>query len=535
MTMKRISMGYRWPIVGLSVLVCLMAAALLGYGWSAAQARSAAKDANFHIIQWALDIAEEQRSLIFQLSSGTRTPCSEEDIAILRHQIFKARYVGDVARVEQGTLKCSALWGLWSKPYVLPGHRKNTKSGIALWKDLPNPVTPVFQVDIAANDSVAVFTNPGAYGDIQAHLGEVRARIYARDGKYVYKEIDTTVARGSAPDFLSALWITGMAKNCAPANGPDICSESRVRVDGRFPMLIAGLAGAALGAAIGMALLLWWRGSFGLRASLLEALQQRKIRIEYQPLRALATGRVMGAEALARWTHGEAGPISPATFIPWVESLGLQQAFTRYVVRSALDGVQELLTREAAFYLSINIFPANLEDDTFFGFLLDSVKSRKIEPSRIVLEITESVEFVSKTPAELFKRYRDAGFRIFLDDFGVGYSNLGSLMRWSIDGVKLDRLFVQSIGDFSGTVPVLDQVLEMAKQLHLLLVIEGIETQDQADFILKRAPHAVGQGWLLGRPGAASQLEMGVGTAEPERVDRMSGGGRFGAESLPVL
>ena len=245
----------------------------------------------------------------------------------------------------------------------------------------------------------------------------------------------------------------------------------------------------------------------------MDALRQQKIRIEYQPLRALATGKVKGAEALARWTHDEVGPISPATFIPWIESLGLQKTFTRYVVQNALDGVNELLAHQASFYLSINVSPSSLEDDSFFGFLLESVRKRNIEPSRIVLEITESVQFVSESPAELFNQYREAGFKIFLDDFGVGYSNLGNLMHWKIDGVKLDRLFVQSIGDSSENVPVLDQVLEMAKQLGLLLVIEGVETQDQADFILKRAPHAVGQGWLLGRPGPASQLDIGGSTA----------------------
>ena len=517
MNIKPIPSGYKILFIGIAVFSSFAAAVLIGYGLSAIAARREARSASFHITQWAVDIAEEQKTLIVKLDSNKNTPCSDEDITVLRHQIFSSKYVGDIARLENGALKCSALWGVWSRPHVLPAERKEAGGGIFLWKDFPSPVAPSIMVDMAASENVAVFTNPSAFAGVGEHLGELQSRIYSRDGKYIYKEIDTTARSETASNLSSwlknKLWITGVARNCAPAKGPDICSESTVRIDGRPAFLIAGLAGAALGASIGVALLLWSRGSFGLRASLMDALRQQKIRIEYQPLRALATGKVKGAEALARWTHDEVGPISPATFIPWIESLGLQKTFTRYVVQNALDGVNELLAHQASFYLSINVSPSSLEDDSFFGFLLESVRKRNIEPSRIVLEITESVQFVSESPAELFIQYREAGFKIFLDDFGVGYSNLGNLMHWKIDGVKLDRLFVQSIGDSSENVPVLDQVLEMAKQLGLLLVIEGVETQDQADFILKRAPHAVGQGWLLGRPGPASQLDIGGSTA----------------------
>lgn len=222
------------------------------------------------------------------------------------------------------------------------------------------------------------------------------------------------------------------------------------------------------------------------------------------------TGKALKAlvpeAVIVGWTHEEVGPIPPDTFIPWVESMGLRRPFTRYIIRNAIDGVRERLTAAQPFYLSVNVFPADLEDDLFLEFLVHCVAERGVSPERIVLEVTESARFSIASPAELFKRYRKAGFKIFLDDFGVGYSNLGNIFQWDVSGIKLDRIFVRSIGDVASAIPVLDQVIEMANQLDIQLVVEGMEMRRQVDYIVERAPHAVGQGWYFGQPVPAGEL-----------------------------
>lgn len=507
-------MRYRLLFIALPVLASMILAGAAGYAISALNAKKKSQHTNEHLVQWAQDIAKEQVDLILKLSV-TDAPCSDEDITVLRRQMVASKYVGDIARIHDGALRCSAVWGHWRKPYVLPAGGKEVRHGILLWKNLPGPHDSLVAGDVAANGSVAIFTGPAAYRDVGGHLGPMRARAFSRDGRHVYWSFDTTSA--SAPDAGFLPWLKKQSQvvatttTCAKMDDPDICVASTASIDARQTLLLAALAGLVLGAAIGAALLLWWRGSFGLRASLVEALRRRKICIEYQPLKSLASGEVKGAEALARWTHDEVGPIPPDTFVSWIESMGLRQTFTRYVVQSALDGARDLLAGPTPFNLSVNVFPGDLEDVSFLGFLVEAVNERCIDPGRVILEVTESAQFASAAPDQLFQRFREAGFKIFLDDFGAGYSNLGNIVRWDVDGIKLDKFFVQSIGQFAGAAPVLDQVIEMTRQLDLLLVVEGIETQEQADFVRQRSSRAIGQGWLLGRPGPASQLRADAG------------------------
>jgi len=122
-----------------------------------------------------------------------------------------------------------------------------------------------------------------------------------------------------------------------------------------------------------------------------------------------------GMELLTAWST-RAGPIPPGTFVGWIEPMGLRQAFTGRIVRQALDGIKARMAGSAPFYLSVNVFPADPEDESFLEFLLASVEERGVAPERLVLEVTESAVFSTSCPEALFGRYREAGFRIFLDE-----------------------------------------------------------------------------------------------------------------------
>lgn len=238
------------------------------------------------------------------------------------------------------------------------------------------------------------------------------------------------------------------------------------------------------------------------------------IHVVYQPLVALASRKMVGVEALARWTHETLGPISPELLFKWAESSGAARKLTRYVVQCALNGVRDRLTGATPFYISINVSPRDIEDPTFCAFLSDTVKALGIDPGRIVLEITESLVFMVEDPKALLSDYQQAGFRILIDDFGAGYANLNNLLHWAVDGIKLDRALVQALNGNSWADAVLDSVLEMARRLNIRLVVEGIETEDQAAYVRQHAPQAIGQGWLFGRPCTADLLPR-----DPARTD----------------
>lgn len=488
----------------------------IGYSLKASLLDDAIDHHNVHLLQRSLAIANEQAAIIDELSAPA-VACSAEDLALMRERVFQSKYVGDIARISDGAIQCSAVWGEWGEPYVLPAERTPMHQDIFVWRKLANPVHPALIADVAANDRVAVFNGPNAFVDVGDHTGHLWGRTYSRDGSVIQEfgaspspEADTSIFG----KITSAFLIVRSGSTCSSPGQPDICVASTALVDARITVLAIGLVGGLIGVACGVALFLSWRGANGLRVSLAKAIRREKIQVRYQPLCALETGEMVGAEALARWTHDEVGPIPPDTFIPWVESMGLRRAFTQYIIRNAIDGVKDRLTGARPFYLSVNVFPADLEDESFLDFLVACVKERGVAPKRIVVEVTESAKFSSASPAELISRFRVAGFNVFLDDFGVGYSNLGNVLQWDVSGIKLDRIFIQSIGDAPNTNPVLDQVIEMAKQLNVQLVVEGLETRRQVDYIRERAPLAIGQGWFFGRPVSAD--ELGKGAIKPD-------------------
>lgn len=434
-------------------------------------------------------------------------PCSAGDISALRHRFYLANYVADIARVVDGRVRCSAVWGVWEMPHTLSAGISVGNSGISVWKNIKNPILSELTGDLAASNTVAVFTSISSFEELGGPSGKLHGRIYTTDRKYVYQDFGDTQSSLQLPN-MSSWWNNWFLRSqtvvtCDAPDNLDICAESTIVTDMRSPIAQYGLLGALIGAVFGMILLLWWKGSHGLRAGLLEALQKRRIHVVYQPLRVLETNEVVGAEALARWTHQEVGPIPPTTFIGWIEKLGLRAEFTRYVVVAALDGALGRLRGRENFYVSINVFPGDLEDASFLDFMTDETARRGIDPARVVLEISESAQFSTPTPNDILQLFRARGFRIFLDDFGVGYSNFGNVVSWKLDGIKLDRVFIQSIGETQRAAPVMEKIIEMARQLDVQVIVEGIETQAQADYILDRMPHAVGQGWLTGRPGSA--------------------------------
>lgn len=527
MTTGRLPSRYGLLLILVPTVVLTVLCGAIGYSLEASHADEIVDHNNDHLLRRSLDIANEQIATIIELSAPAES-CSDEDLARMRTRLFKSRYAGDIARISDGALRCSAVWGRWKEPYALPPGGKRVRYGITLWRNLTNPVQPSFIGGLAANDRVAVFIIPNALGEVEEHSGRLWGRAFSRDGSTIQEfgsQPHATKDSGVKGRLESWLGIIRHGASCSSAGEPDVCVESFTRVNARVSVLVSALIGIVLGAASGIALFLWWRGSNGLRVSMARALRQEKIHVRYQPLCSLATGEMVGAEALARWTHDEVGPIPPDTFIPWVESMGLRRLFTRYIIRNAIDGVRERLTAAQPFYLSVNVFPADLEDDLFLEFLVHCVAERGVSPARIVLEVTESARFSTTSPAELFKRYRKAGFRVFLDDFGVGYSNLGNVLQWDVSGIKLDRIFVRSIGDVSSATPVLDQVIEMANQLDIQLVVEGIEMRRQVDYILERAPQAVGQGWFFGKPVPASELDEVVIGADPHMEVRSSSAG----------
>jgi diguanylate cyclase (GGDEF)-like protein len=234
------------------------------------------------------------------------------------------------------------------------------------------------------------------------------------------------------------------------------------------------------------------------REQLERAIENEELRLHYQPIVDLDLGRVAGFEALVRWQHPVRGFLGPGKFIPLAEETGLIVPLGRWVLREA---ARQAALWAGAPYLSVNVASAQLEQPGFVDEVASALSDGGLEPSRLVLEVTES-SLVGDFEAERLQVLRRLGVRLAIDDFGTGYSSLSYLRRFPMDVLKIDRSFTRDACEDSA---LLEAIVAMGESLGLVLIPEGIEEPEQAD-ALRALGCRLGQGFLFGRPVPAEEL-----------------------------
>ena len=226
----------------------------------------------------------------------------------------------------------------------------------------------------------------------------------------------------------------------------------------------------------------------------------------YQPKVAVATGIVVGVEALARWRHPQDGLVFPDQFIGLSEEHGLIDALTRAVTRNALAQVRTWLEIGLHLRVAINISMDNLSSIAFAEFIADEALAAGIPPQDIVLEVTESrLMLDERAPLEILTRLRMKRYRLSIDDFGTGHSSLKLLHDISFDELKIDRSFVHEAWRDPTTRAIYDASLALGKQLGMVVVAEGVE--DAEDWsLVKRTGCDLAQGYFIARPMPAAEL-----------------------------
>lgn len=239
------------------------------------------------------------------------------------------------------------------------------------------------------------------------------------------------------------------------------------------------------------------------------AIRERRLQLFLQPKVRLAEGgRIVGAEALLRWTDPDLGPMSPARFIPVAESCGL----IRDVDHHVLDLLGEVLVRWRGqglhMPLFINISAASLTSERFADMFLGRLQRLSVPPSGVGIEITEGTLLETGRVTETnLDRLAEAGVTLSVDDFGTGYSSLGYLHRLALSELKIDRGFVAQIGNGrDGAEAIVRAVLAMARALGLQAVAEGVETEFQRDWLIAEGCQQA-QGYLFGKPMPVEDFE----------------------------
>lgn len=231
------------------------------------------------------------------------------------------------------------------------------------------------------------------------------------------------------------------------------------------------------------------------------ALDRDEFDIYYHPQIEIATGRILGLEALLRWNHPTRGLLTPASFLKLAEESGLMCAIGEWVLSRVCADIAKwqasgLHTGRVAVNLSAQQIEKDRSDERFLRFIQDN----HVLPGTIGIEITENsvMKDLDRTIGKL-KSLREAGVEISLDDFGTGYSSLGYLQRLPIHSIKVDQCFVRDVTQHPGHASILSAITAMAEGLQLRLLVEGVETQDQLE-LLSRLGYKEYQGFLFSQP-----------------------------------
>ena len=249
------------------------------------------------------------------------------------------------------------------------------------------------------------------------------------------------------------------------------------------------------------------------------AIRRRTLDIHFQPLFKNDGKTLAGFEALARWRHPAFGPISPADFIPLAEESGLIVPLGRLVLDIACA---EAASWSQPHRIAVNISPAQLRAGNLVATVTEVLARTGLPPSRLELEVTESL-LIEDTEATLttLSALKALGLRIVLDDFGTGYSSLSYLRRFPFDKLKIDRSFIQALGENDEAMAIVRAIVALADSLTLDVTAEGVETETQLR-LLQEESNAEMQGYLLGRPAPADTFSGLLATGAAKQA-----GGRF--------
>ena len=232
-----------------------------------------------------------------------------------------------------------------------------------------------------------------------------------------------------------------------------------------------------------------------------DAMKNDYFKMVYQPLLSLGTGQLVGFESLIRCQSPRFGIVGPDEFIPHVEQSGMILELGDWIFEQSLSDLKQMLNfGMTGITVSLNISPVQILNGNIFSRVMHLLDKHQIPPSAIKIELTETALIHSPEKIEkVFENFHKEGVKVWLDDFGTGYASLGLLRQFNIDGLKIDRSFVNGIATNNEDFTLCSAIIAMAQRLGLETVAEGIEENEQLQ-ILEQLGCDIAQGYLIDKP-----------------------------------
>ncbi|SOO34152.1 EAL domain-containing protein [Xanthomonas citri] len=499
----------RQRIISVTVLLVLLSAALpigLSYylAWRLALVREEGRLSQLAAlsIRRTETAFDEAHGILLSMAASRLPPCSPAHLAQMRALVLTSHYIVELGRFQQGRLSCTS-WGQLRN--TIPQRTADfvVKRGIAVptrLLPLANPQRPLMALQLGDYN---VLINPDTLADInippglQLAIGTPDGQILSSTGTAAeHLLIDPTAKREPGDLMLSQVlfgrdrrgdWAAVVTEPAAYLRGPLAAA--------RWQLVPVGIATALLlvGAVLWVS-----RRRLSPLARLGIAVQRGEFIVHYQPIIALDSGACVGAEALVRWQQPDGVLVPPDAFIPLAEQSGLILPITDLVVAEVIRELGPTLAADPALHVAINVSADDIKSGRVQGVLEQALRGTGVDSGQLWVEATERSLMDIDAARTTIPHLRGAGHTVSIDDFGTGYSSLQYLQGLPLDALKIDKSFVDTIGTHSATSAVTAHIIEMAKTLRLRTIAEGVERQEQLDYL--RA-HGVdlAQGWLFSR------------------------------------
>ncbi len=463
---------------------------------------------------------DEAHSLFTVLNASRYPFCSEDEMDSFRLLVFHSRNVRDAGRMRDGRLECSALFRHENLPRTQHKPDMTQLDGTKIYHDLSPYLSSQTMVFVLQQGDSYVVEDPNFNNSIQQvdpnteiTMTDVTSQKRGRANGIPTMIPGAVRDRDWQGNLGDRLYVTRcMPRNymCSSAYG----SFSAALWDNRGQLISYSAVGGLSAVVLVLLLALIRLRSRSMSRQLRRAIRQDDLQLVYQPILALSSGKIVEAEALARWDDEDGVAVSPEVFVRLAEQGGFVGELTRLVVRQALRDFAPLLRADGDFCLGINITASDLADEEFLAMLESSLAAAGVAPRRIAIEVTESSTARHQVAIEAIRRLRERGHSVRIDDFGTGYSSLAYLKDLSVDAIKIDMAFTQAIGTEAVIGSILPQILSMAESLNLMVIVEGIETGEQAAYFPSARMPVLGQGWLFGRPIPAEEFRARLAASE---------------------
>ena len=244
-----------------------------------------------------------------------------------------------------------------------------------------------------------------------------------------------------------------------------------------------------------------------LESELKRAVERQEFKLFYQPQLNLKDGRLVGAEALIRWSHPERGLVSPAEFIPVVNASSMSNDVALWVLETACKQGRLWQKKGHDIRIGVNLSPSQLQSGNLAATVGRILSETGLSPALLELEVTEGILIEDDAKAlDIFRQIQDLGVQIAFDDFGTGYASLSYLKKFPLNGLKIDQSFVRELRAGSDDAAIVSSTISLGKLLRLSVIAEGIEDRATADLLLSMGCEK-GQGYYFGRPMPAKEFE----------------------------